>query len=286
MPTQINNSASATYGYGRGQSDNTTSNVATASLLDQYSIQGEKGTLNTAFRPGDNLTFYVKVTNNGTSPLYNITITDDRGGTLAPLTYVAGSAMLSYNDTITSITPITSVPLVFNLTAPLNAGESAIIIFIARVAGSVVESVSEIVNTVTISANEGSASGTVIQVTPNPTVTVPRDEYAQVVLTKTVSSEEITEGVPFSYTLRLENSGNLPATGVIITDVLPSGFVISSITSTTGDTVTTFDSSDYSLESSSNTLTLPTNVSKPIDVPAYSDGNGVTTVVITGQINS
>ena len=92
--------------------------------------------------------------------------------------------------------------------------------FLVWLNSSVSSDVTEITNTTTITANEGSSTGPILKVTPNPTVTIPLDEYASVNITKTVSEENITEGETFSYTLKLENTGNLPATGVVITDVL------------------------------------------------------------------
>ena len=39
---QINNSASAIYGYGRDRQDSAISNVATANLIEQYALSGSK----------------------------------------------------------------------------------------------------------------------------------------------------------------------------------------------------------------------------------------------------
>ena len=286
MATQINNSASATYGYGRDGSDSATSNVATANLLEQFAMTGSKNIQNPSFRPGEILSYFVTATNTGTDSLFNLTFTDDLGGAGSPLSFVDGSAYLNFNGAVSPIIPTSIDPLTFVVPNTFVPGDIATVDFLVRVNSAITGDITSITNTVAITANEGSSTGAIYTLSPNPSVTVNLEEYANVTITKSVSTQNITEGIPFSYTLELENSGNLPATGVIITDVLPEGFVISSITATTNGITTTYDASDYSVDAATNTLTLPTNPALEITVPAYSDGGvGLTTIVITGQID-
>lgn len=285
MPTQINNSASATYGYGREGSDSATSNVVVANLLEQFAMTGSKNLQNSSFRPGEILSYYITAENTGTDSLFKLTFTDDLGGAGAPLSYIDGSAYLNFNGEISPIIPTSVSPLTFVIPNTFVPGDNATVDFLVRVNSAILPDVTEITNTASISANEGSQTGPILTVDPNPSVTVSLEEYANVTITKSVSTNEITEGVPFFYTLELENSGNLPATGVIITDVLPEGFVISSITSTTNGVTTTYNAGDYEVDAATNTLTLPTNPALEIVVPAYSSGVGLTTIVITGEIN-
>lgn len=283
----INNSASATYGYGRDSQDTAVSNIATANLLEQFSLSGTKNVQNSSFRPGEIISYYISATNNGTDSLYNLTFTDDLGGTGTPLSYITGSAYLNFNGAISPIVPTSVNPLTFVIPNEFGAGDRATVDFLVRVNSGISSDVNEITNTSSITANEGSATGPVLTLNPSPTVTLLREEYASVTITKSVSDTNLTEGEPFSYTLELENSGNLPATGVIITDVLPEGFDISSITATTNGITTTFTSADYTIDTATNTLTLPTNPAVEITVPASTGGAvGLTTIVINGQINS
>ncbi len=289
MAIPINNSASATYAYGNGTNqDSVTSNTATTNLITEYAMSAVKGSLNTGFRAGQNLTYYVHISNEGTSPLYNVTVSDDLGGSSRPLTYVDSSASLNVNGTISSITPTTVNPLTFVLPNPLSSGDLATITFVTQVSSSLSDTVTEIVNTATVQANEGSASGSVLSISPSPTVTLPIEDYASVAMTKAVSASVVNVNEDFSYTLTLTNSGNTEATDVVVTDVLPSNFIISSITSETNGVQTTYSSSDYSINSGSNTLTLPsTSSSLSISVPAKTtSGNGTTTITITGSITS
>lgn len=287
MATTINNTASATYAYGRAETASAVSNTATTSLIEQYAISGSKLSNNASFRNGENITYQISVSNIGTLSLYTVTISDDLGGLKTPLSYVDSSATLNVNGVSSFITPTSTSPLTFVLPSPLAAGETATITYVARVSSSLGEDVETIVNTASISANEGSTSGTSISVTPSPSFTLSRGEFANVTISKNVSSSQVTQGETFSYTLTLSNSGSLDATGVVITDTLPTGFEIESVTSRTNGVTTTFSASDYTVESSTNTLTLPTGSSLSITVPGAVGGvNGTTVITITGSIKS
>ena len=290
MATQINNTASAIYNYGttRVIQDSASSNTAVTNLITDYSISGYKQSLNTDYRAGENITYLIHISNDGTEPLYNVTISDDLGGAGTPLTYITGSASLNLNGTNTTITPTTVNPLSFVLPSPLTAGDLATITYVAKVNSALAETTTTITNTATIQANEGSSSGPIISVTPSPSVTLSLADFADISILKSVSTNSIVVGETFSYIITLSNSGNLDATGVVITDILPDNFVISSITSVTNGVQTQYTASDYTVDSNTNTLTLPsTSSSLSITVPAASaTTNGTTTVTITGSITA
>ncbi len=282
----INNTASATYSFGRSETASVISNTATTNLIEEYSISGSKITNNESFRNGENLTYQIAVSNNGTSSLYNVTITDDLGGETNPLSFLEGSGTYNINGITAGIIPTGVRPLVFVLPSPLASGETATITFIARVNSGLDSNVESITTTSTITANRGSTTGDEISVTPNPLVTISRGEFADVTITKDVSSLQISAGETFSYRITLSNSGNLDATGVTITDTLPENFEINTITSETDGVTTTFSASDYTIDEATNTLTLPTGNTLSITVPAKRDGiNGMTVVTITGSIS-
>ncbi len=286
MATQINNSASVTYGYGRDSQSSAVSNVATTNLVEDFAIFGSKTPLQLEYRPGENVTYQVYVRNDGTQPLFNVTISDNLGGAGNPLSFVAGSGSVNIGGTNSQITPTSTNPLTFVLPSSLAAGEQATVTFVMRVDPSLSAAVNEITNTATITANEGSAAGAAISVTPAPTATITLEDFALLSLDKLVSSNEIFPGQPFDYTINIENSGILEARGVVVTDVLPAGFVVNSITATTGGVQTTYTAGDYTVDPQTNALTLPTGSGAEIVVPAAVGGvNGLTTVRITGTIS-
>ena len=286
MATQINNTASVEYSYGRSGYDSATSNIATTSLIEDYAISATKQTLNESFRPGENITYVVTVNNDGTEPLYAVSISDDLGGTGTPLIFVEGSGLAVYDGTTYPLVPTTLSPLSFTLPVILSAGESATFLFVARVNSSLSSTVTEITNTVTVTGREGSTTGTVITVSPNPTATISLEDYALLSITKEVSATEIVPDQAFDYVITIENNGSLDATNVVVTDTLPAGFTINSIVGVTGGVSTTFTPADYTVDPTTNTLTLPTGGGVSIVVPASSGGvAGTTVITINGQIN-
>ena len=286
MATQINNTASVSYAYGRSGLDSATSNVATTSLIEDYAISATKQSLNSSFRPGENITYVVNITNDGTEPLYLVTISDDLGGVGTPLSFVESSGLFIVNNTTSVVVPTTLNPLTFTLTTPLLSDESATLVFVARVSSSLGDTVNEITNTATVTAREGSTTGDIITANPSPSITLQLEDYAQLSLTKEVSASEIVPNQAFDYVITIENTGSLDATNVVVTDQLPTGFVVNSITAVTNGVSTSYDASDYSIDPVTNTLTLPTNDLKAIVVPAAVGGiSGITVITINGQIN-
>ncbi|MGN1258968.1 MAG: hypothetical protein ACI4T8_01860 [Christensenellales bacterium] len=285
MSKQITNYATASYSYGENKADNTVSNIAITTLLDAYALVGEKKCTNTTFRPNENITFITKVTNTGTNSLYSVTIEDSLGGTEpSTMTYVDGSAMVYYGGNLTNITPTCNSPLTFTLLNPLASGESALIIYVAKVVSEVSKSLCEINNQTVISGRQDTTNGTIIKAETSPSVTLPIESYANVELIKEVSNDRIISGETFTYTITLTNSGNLEANNIIITDSLPVGFVVGTIQYTTNEEITTVTNSNYTIDAS-NKLTLPTSSSLSINVPpATSSGPGKTIVTITGSI--
>ncbi len=283
MPTQINNTATATYRYGESGSASATSNVASTSLLSQFQLESTKTALVQNYRPGDNIPYVVQLKNTGTSPLYAVAMNDNLAN--GELTYVANSANLLRNGTLTPLTPQSTNPLQVEAVDELAPGEEVSLLYTARVNPNVSSSTESITNLATFSASV-SRGGAQIPETPTSEAEITPEDYASVEMTKTVSSEQVTAGVPFDYVIQLENSGNADATGVVITDVLPDNFTINSITALSGTTSTTFEQSDYTVESATNTLTLPSaSSSKTISVPARGSGSvNTTTITINGQI--
>ncbi len=57
---------------------------------------------------------------------------------------------------------------------------------------------------------------------------------ASLTITKTDSADPVVAGTNFTYTIAVTNSGSDPATGVVVTDRLPSGLDFVSMTSSQG----------------------------------------------------
>lgn len=285
MAITIQNSANITYNY-IGETNSAVSNIAITSIAEAYSLIAEKLSQNSSWRPSENLGFMVRVENDGTEPIYDISIQDNLGGAVPLLTFVAGSVKMIRDGVVTSVTPTSTSPLTIVLPNALEAGESVLFTYIAKVKSDIAATVTEITNTVTVAGHEGSAAGPVITVTPAPSITLSRADYADVRIEKRVDKDTASVGDALTYIFQLENSGNIEATGVTLRDNLPEKFSVDTIHVETNGVVTEFVAADYSLDTD-NRLILPTSTTKLISVPAATlAGSGVTTITIVGTITA
>lgn len=284
MATIINNLANISYKYGT-LTDTAVSNVATTSLSETFSLTASKTSNNSNWRPQENLTYNIRIENTGVEPLYDVSIQDNLGGNPTRLlTYIADSARMFRNGVLTNVVPTSTSPLTLVIPETLEAGEIVVFTYVAKVITDIDSSINEITNEVTVVGHETSITGPTITVTPVPSLTLPKADYASVRITKSVDKDTISRGDTLTYTFELENSGNIEATNVVIKDSLPQDFEIQSIVSETNGVQTVFETTDYSLNAD-NELVLPTSVTKTISVPAaIISGNGLTTVTIVGTI--
>ena len=282
----ISNQGNVSYSFNGGaERESAQSNVANINLADEFNIVLDKFAVNDTYLPGENISYQVAITNSGTGVLYNVTLSDDLG-TNNYLTFVQDSAHLITDSERISITPDTTDPLVFILPSPLASGETVYLTYVATVSDTIDPSINSITNTIYGTANGGSTTG--IEVTANSSATITAKEYASVMVTKSASETDVNVGDTFSYIFTLTNSGNVNASSVSLTDALPENFEITSITSETGGVQTTWTSSDYSLDTSTNTLSMPSETTtQELIVPASSGGiEGETTITITGYISA
>lgn len=286
MPTSLTNQGNITYNYtGAVASESANSNTVTTTLLDEYSISATKTVLNNDFRPGENITYTLLIENNGRGDLYNLQIVDDLGSSTStkPLTFQ--NALLYINGVQTQITPTFSQDnsVIFQLPSPFSSGDIAIIVYNATAANNI--SLTSITNTEQVTANGGSATGTQVSVTPDPTATINAANYAQLSITKQSDKTTISSGDTLTYTFNITNSGNEPATNVILTDTLPADFTISQISLTSAGTTTIYQTGEYDIDPATNTLTLPNSTGPQITVPAAtSAGAGTAVIQIIGTV--
>ena len=287
MPTPLNNQASIRYNYSGAGTGTAVSNTVTTNLLDRYTLAATKTPLSSTFRPGENVTYVIRVENNGSGDLYNVTIADDLGGGAdTPLVYNPAS-LRAYVDSI----PVTISPVVQGgtltavLPAPLPAGTAAILVYTAQVRPDVDFTLQSITNTVAVTANGGSAAGPAVTVTPSPTATLLRDSYAEVTLYKEADKQSVMAGEPLTYTFTMTNTGNQAAGAVTLTDTLPAGFAVTQVTVDSGAGTVVLPSTGYTVDTTTNTITIPSATGTPIQVAAATAAApGVTTVTVTGTV--
>jgi len=160
---------------------------------------------------GSPLTYTLTVTNNGPSSATGVKITD---------TLPAGATFASASPACTGTT--TTVTCTF-ATLAVNASASATITVTPTGSGTLTNSASATLNEFdpNTANNTASASVTVVPV-------------ADLALTKTASPSPAGVGTNLTYTLTITNNGPSPATGVTLTDTVPTGVTFVSATPSQG----------------------------------------------------
>ena len=269
----LNNQANVTYTYTGARAPETrTSNVANTTLIEDYSFIINKQSLQSGYIPGDNITFIVTITNDGVNPLTNFSITDDLGRgseTTSPLTYILNSARLVVNDTTSIINPTSTDPLTFTIPTTLNSGESLNLVYVAEVNQTLSQDIDTITNSVSASATSTTGTNPVTETTSQ---TISRVNDASLVIIKQSNQSVINSGDALDYTITVSNQGTLPATDVVITDTLPDGFTVNSVSISQNGTTYTYAPSEYTIDLATNTLTLPNATGRPISIDGFVSG--------------
>ncbi len=182
------------------------SNLTTGQIADALTMTKEA--LTGTYAPGKDVTYVVRLDNNGTAALTDLTLTDDLGeyafdgGMLYPLAYVVDSLRFYVNGveqaapTVTPGAPLT----VSGVTVP--AGGNALIVYEASVNEfASPEAGGSIVNTVT-----ASGAGLTAPVTASAAVTAANEP--ELTIAKSLTPETVGADRQITYTFTIENEGN------------------------------------------------------------------------------
>lgn len=280
MAINLLNRAEVVYNYG-DMSDSATSNQTNTVLLEQYTMSVTKTAVDDSIRPGSDAVYVVRVENNGSGSLYNVTLTDNLGGTPDRLLYIEDTAQFYLNGVeIAGNVNAVEGDVFFTVTVPLQPGDNLMVIYAATVSENAVEPV---VNTVTAQANSGTSAGPTISDTAQETVNI--SPFASVAIVKTADRDTVVAGDTLVYTFTLLNNGNAAVDSLVFTDSLPEEFAVTSVTYTVNGETTLLEPSDYNV-GVDNTVTIPDAESAVvIGIPASDvNGPGVATIVITGTV--
>lgn len=191
----------------------TNSNIAYGEILDV--LTATKTSIEGDYLRGELVTYAVALTNTSTSPLANLTVTDNLGAytfgeaTVYPLTYEAGSVTLFIDGVLQAEPTVTDTqPLVVSgITLP--ADSSAVLIYQARAnAFANPNADGTITNTATVTGNGLSAPVVA-------TETVESREDASLSITKSITPDRVVDNDRVTYTFVIQNTGSSP---VIATD--------------------------------------------------------------------
>lgn len=228
----ITNTARISDDTGVTDSDDDVTTVSSGPILSlQKSAVDANGGL---LSPGDTLTYTIVVANSGVSNATGAVISDN---TPANTTFVPNSISIepTGNGTLGAAPPT----LVSGVT--ITAGQRVTVSFAVTVNAGVPDG-TDIVNTASVTSTE----------VPTPTtgtVTVPVRIAPVLHLDKRVSpAGQTAPGNILTYTLCYSNSGNAPATGVVLTDDIPinTSYVPGSVTANPGTTVEFNDGATWS----------------------------------------
>ena len=282
MPTFKNN-ATLTF---NGRS--VLSNTVTGEISDL--LTGSKTAPVDLYRQGDRITYVVNLVNAGDTALTGLTVTDDLGaypfgtGTVTPLSYLDGSAVLFVNGT-PQAAPTVSVQdgsLVFTgITVPAD-GNTSIVYAVTVNEYAPLGDGACVVNTATVTGD-----GVFTPLSLSETVTA--DETANLSIVKSLSPSSVVGGGPITYSFDIENSG-VTAVGatddVTLTDVF-NPVLENPTVAYNGTTLTS--GTDYTYESGTLTvlagvITVPAATVAQSETGEWTVTPGVGTLTVTGTI--
>ena len=265
------------------------SNIAVGEILEVLSVT--KTAVRNTYGQNDSVTYIVSIVNAGTVPFTGITVTDNLGAytfggnTLAPLTYIAGTAKYYVNGVVQATPAVTAGPplVVAGLTIPANGNITLIYeAAVNRYAPLSVES--SVVNTVTVSGN----GITAVQAEE----TIQAESAPVLMITKSVSPVPVTENGTLTYTFLIQNIGNVAAeeaTGVIVTDqfdpILSNLAVSFNGTAFSSPAGYTYNEATGAFSTVAGQVTVPAaSFVQDAETGVWSISPGVSTLVITGTI--
>ena len=208
----------------------TSSNIVEGELVEVLSAT--KTAVNQFYGRDDAVTYAVSIVNAGTTAFTGLTITDNLGAysfnatTLTPLNYVADSVRYYSNGVLQTAPSVTAGPPLTISGISVPAGGNALILYSARSNEfAPLNSEGVIDNTATITG--GGLSAPLVA-----TATVNAETGVRLSIHKSVCPATVTENEPLTYTLTIQNSGNIPVVAtddVIVSDTFDPVLAITAV---------------------------------------------------------
>ena len=268
----------------------TNSNIAVGEILD--ALTATKTAVEGTYAVGELVTYAVALRNTTGGVLADLTVSDDLGGyafgggTVYPLTYEDGSALLFIDGAVQPAPAVVAgPPAVFTgITIPANG--DAVLVYQAR-ANGFAPPVADgtIVNTVTVTGDGLSAPVTA-------TETVTADAAARLTISKSITPTQVVDNDRVTYTFVIQNFGNeavVATDDAIVTDTFDPILTDLVVTFNGEGWVEgvqyTYDEATGQFASAAGQITVPaaTFTQDPV-TGAYTTVPGTATLVVVGTI--
>ena len=265
------------------------SNITTGQILT--TVSATKTAVGDDYTAGDDVTYVISILNSGTTPITDVTVTDDLGAyefgetTVYPLRYVPGSVRYYLNGVLQTAPSVDDgAGLVFTgLTVP--AGGNAMLVYEAEVT-----QFAPLAEGGTIT-NTASVTGSCITEPITVSAVVSTQDEADLTITKSLCPNTVTGCSQLSYTFVIQNTGNTPADadlGAVITDTF-SPILRDLLVTFNGDAWTEGTNYTYN-EETGEFATLPGQITVPAatftqdETGAWVVNPGVSILTVTGTL--
>lgn len=264
------------------------SNTVVGEIPEALSIT--KSAVGNEYSPDNDVVYAVSLVNSGTTAFAGVTLTDDLGAytfgtdTLYPLEYNAESILYYVNGTPAPAPAVAAGPplVISGITVP--AGGNVTVVYSARVTETAPVAVGGVITNTIV------ASGTAVSDNVSAVETVAVAERASLTITKALSPQTVSGGGTVTYTLTLENTGNVPAAdSVVVTDtfdpILTGINVIYNGNTWTAGTDYTYNEATGELATIPGSITVPaaTYTQDPVS-GVWTVTPGVSVITVTGTI--
>ena len=264
------------------------SNTVVGEIPEALSIT--KSAVGNEYSPDNDVVYAVSLVNSGTTAFAGVTLTDDLGAytfgtdTLYPLEYNAESILYYVNGTPAPAPAVAAGPplVISGITVP--AGGNVTVVYSARVTETAPVAVGGVITNTIV------ASGTAVSDNVSAVETVGVAERASLTITKALSPQTVSGGGTVTYTLTLENTGNVPAAdSVVVTDtfdpILTGINVIYNGNTWTAGTDYTYNEATGELATIPGSITVPaaTYTQDPVS-GVWTVTPGVSVITVTGTI--
>lgn len=207
------------------------SNIVQGQLVEV--LAAAKTAVNTAYRPGETVTYAVSLVNSGTTAYTGLTVTDDLGaypfgsGTATPLDYVPGSLRLFVDGVLQPAPAVTGTDPLTITGISVPAGGDAVLVYAATANAFAPPAAGGVIT------NTATVDGELLSAPITASAALPVDSTADLGIIKAIDPVNVVENQPFTYTFTIQNRGTQPATAtdnVTVTDLFDPVLTIQSVT--------------------------------------------------------